>query len=161
MPLPPPSPRCRWAALALGALLAACAGAPPRPAKTAEPGVVSVTTADPAQFSEARDNPRETAGERRAWVDALSGYLSERAADALAPGQRLEVRIADVRRAAPPGIELDYTLRAADGRVLREGRRHLHGSGPPTPPGAHAGDPLQHEKRLVDGWVEHDLAAAQ
>lgn len=173
----------RWGTLAACALLVACAGAPRyrAPGEPVEPGVVSVTTTDPGQFSEARSNPRETPHQRRAWVDALSGYLAERAASALAPDQRLEVRITDVRRAGGfepwrgpqgselrtvrdthvPRIDLEFTLRAVDGRVLREGQRQLRDSGFLMRPGAHASDPLLYEKRLVDDWVGREFGVAR
>jgi len=192
------------AALALAAVLSGCAGAPgarapsqdasasaSTPAGTRDgasmpprvrkgpppPGIVSVTTADPAGFSDARNGPREPDRARRAWVDALCMHLSERAAAALPEGQTLEVRLVDVQRAGgfepargpqagqvrvvrdiyPPRIVLEFKRLAANGTVLQSGRREL--SDPAfMERGARGGaDPLRYEKGLIDDWVRREF----
>ena len=55
----------------------------------AQPGAVSVTFAEPLQFGDTRNAPRETDKARRAWLDALALHLAERAAQRLPEGQRL------------------------------------------------------------------------
>ncbi|RYF27148.1 MAG: DUF3016 domain-containing protein [Comamonadaceae bacterium] len=142
------------------------------------PGIVSVTYADPARFSDARSAPRESAQARQAWLNALSLHLADQAAPRLPEGQRLTVHITDVQRAGgfepwrgpqagdvrivrdiyPPRIDLEFKLLAADGRVLREGRRQLRDGAFLMRPGGSPTDPLRHEKALVDDWVRMEFA---
>ena len=162
-------------------LMAGCAATAPdraAPAGSAPPGAVSVTYADPTGFGEARNAPRETDKARRAWLDALALHLAERAAPRLGEGQRLEVQITDVQRAGgfepwrgpqagdvrivrdiyPPRIDLRFKLIGADGSTLREGPRQLRDSAFLMRPGARSSDPLQHEKALLDDWVDKEFA---
>lgn len=192
-PTHPPAAACAgrrtrfrlWPAAAAAAalLLGACAQPPavPAAASTSMPassatalgpapsqggipaGIVSITYADPAKMSDARTSPRESAKARRAWLDALCLYLADRAAPLLAPGQLLDVRLADVQRAGragPPRIDLEFTLRTDSGRVLRQGRRQL-GDAPPAPEPAPArpaaADPLGAEKALLDAWLRREF----
>jgi len=156
-------------------------GVAPSPTRTKQegvpPGIVSVTYADPQRMSDARQSPRESERARRAWLDALSLYLADRAAPLLAPDQRLDVRLTDIQRAGafepgrggnaadvrivrdiyPPRIDLDFTLRTDQGRVLRQGRRQLRDAmfmarGTPS-----AQDPLRYEKGLIDDWLTTEL----
>jgi hypothetical protein len=149
------------------------------------PGIVSVTYADPSRFSEALANPQESAKTRQAWLDALCIDLSDRAAAALAPGQRLEVRLTDVRRAArvtPPAgaplgaangeartprsgdaplIELDFRLLAADGSVARQGHRQLRDTGAMARMPGSAGNAVRDEKALAADWVAKEFGPAR
>lgn len=188
------------AALALAAVLSGCAGTPgsrapsqdasaapvaqggaPVPPRVRKgpppPGIVSVTTADPAGFSDARNGPRESDRARRAWVDALCMYLSERAAAALPEGQTLDVRLVDVQRAGgfepgrgpqagqvrvvrdiyPPRIVLEFKRLAADGTVLQSGRRELSDPAFMERRARGAADPLRYEKGLIDDWVRKEF----
>ena len=162
-------------------LMAGCAATAPdraAPAGSAPPGAVSVTYADPTGFGEARNAPRETDKARRAWLDALALHLAERAAPRLGEGQRLEVQITDVQRAGgfepwrgpqagdvrivrdiyPPRIDLRFKLIGADGSTLREGPRQLRDGAFLMRPGARSSDLLQHEKMLLDDWVDKEFA---
>lgn len=141
------------------------------------PGIVSVTFADPAGFDRDRTGGPETAKARRAWVDALSQYLAERAAPRLPQGQRLEVHLTDVQRAGnvepwrgprgadvrivrdiyPPRIDLRFKLLDADGRTLREGSRQLRDTTFMMRPDLHPNDPLRHEKTLLDDWLREEF----
>ncbi|WP_019703900.1 DUF3016 domain-containing protein [Paracidovorax oryzae] len=197
-----PGPGRASAALALACLLAGCAGAPggaPAPAQDAAavparrdgaaapsrakgsppPGIVSVTYADPAGFSDVRRGAHESEQARRAWVDALCLYLSETAAAALPEGQRLEVRITDVQRAGgfepwrgpqagqvrivrdihPPRIVLEFQRLAADGSVLQSGRRELRDPAFMERAARGGTDPLRYEKGLIDDWVRQEFGA--
>lgn len=166
----------RWALLLATALLAACAA--PRPTG-APPGAVSVSWSDPAQFAEARENHRDTPATREAWLSALSRHLAEKAAAVLPRDEKLEVRITDVKRAGglepwrgpqasdvrivrdiyPPRITLEFKQLAADGRVLKEGRRELRDAAFLTRPALDPSDPLNHEKQLLDDWVRKEFGA--
>lgn len=173
LPLP-----VRWllAAIAL-AVAAGCAQPPPR--QPAPAGAVSVTHADPAGFAEAREQtPHESPAARRAWLDALCQHLAERVAEALPEGERAELHITDLRRAGafepwrggsagavrvvrdlyPPRIDLEYRRLAADGRVLAQGRGTLRDSAFLMRPDRYPGDPLRHEKTLIDDWVAREFA---
>ncbi len=141
------------------------------------PGIVSVTYTDPTRFSEARENPRESAKARHLWLDELSLHLSERAAAVLATGQRLEVQLTDVRRAGgyepwrgpqagdvrilrdiyPPRVDLDFKLLATDGSVLRQGKRQLRDLDFMSRSSRNTSDPLRYEKTLVDDWVAREF----
>ena len=136
-------------------------GADRRPADARQrqvpPGIVSVVHADPAGFSEARLRPQESPKARQAWLDELSIALSERAAAALAPGQRLEVKITDVRRAEPPSVELDFRLLADDGRVLRQGHRQLRATDADARAARPGAEPPRPEKALTREWVDREF----
>lgn len=180
----------RLPAVAVGiALLAACAAMPRAGLVTAPEaaralpvqGPVQVGWDDPAGFSELRlsGNPAQAA--RGDWVRALAEHLRHGASRRLAPGQRLDVHILDIRRAglyepwrdpraqdirilrdnAPPRLRLRFALYDADGRTLAAGERalvdpaflsrpHLRGDG----------DPLRHEKTMLDHWLERELRPA-
>lgn len=169
------APPWRWALLIAAALLAACAT--PHPTG-APPGAVSVSWSDPARFTEARDNPRDTPAAREAWVGALAGHLAEKAAAVLPPDQKLEVRITDIRRAGgfepwrgppagdvrivrdlhPPRIALEFRQLGDGGRVVKEGRRALRDPGFLMRSAMYSGDPLNHEKQLIDDWVRTEFS---
>jgi len=156
-------------------LLAAGCAHPPGPAGApvgeAPPGMVSVTVDEGAGSAAAR--PRASGEDR--WLDVLANHLAERAAALLPRDQRLEVRLERVRRAGreddgarvrqvgelhPPRIDLSFTLRSADGRVLREGRRELRNPAFQLRGTRYGGDPLRYEKALIDDWLAREFAAA-
>ncbi|KAF1045211.1 DUF3016 domain-containing protein [Xylophilus sp.] len=176
------------AALACAALLAACAplsgpsGAAAAPPPEVADGPVRVGFGDPAAFAEARESPRELPGRRNEWLRNLQQHLAHEATRHLAAGQQLDVTITDIRRAgsyepwrAPqaedvrivkdiyaPRIDLEFTLRAADGSVLRTGARALRDpmflSRINRYPGS---DPLRYEKTLIDDWLASEFRAAR
>ena len=178
----------RWIIPLVASVLVACAGPAPstRESVAAQqrtgvpPGIVSVTYADPASFSDARTAPRESEAARRAWLDALSEHLSERAAAALPAGQRLEVQLTDVRRAGstepwqgpqagqlrivrdiyPPRIDLEFKRMAPDGTVLQATRRQLRDTAFMMRPSPYPDDPLRFEKSLLDDWVRKEFGGA-
>lgn len=191
----PAARRSRWLVLAAACALAACAnpfaGRPmDMPTRTGvAAGTVSVTYENQAPgrprpartegstAGAARTGRLDTESARRAWLDALSGHLSERAAAALPTGQTLQVHLADVQRAggtAPgrslqsseldaardadaPRIDLRFERRAADGKVLQSASRQLREAGWSALRGRDADDPLAREKRLVDDWVAREF----
>lgn len=179
----PVASRLRWLILAAACLLAACAapwsGGPLDRQERAgvAAGTVSVTYGEPAGFSDAREGAHESANARRAWLDALSEHLSERAAAALPTGQRLEVHLTDVKRAGgfepwrgpqaahlrvvrdtyPPRIDLQFKRLAADGSVLQTGTRQLRDPSFLMRPNRYANDSLRFEKGLVDDWVAQEF----
>lgn len=177
------------AALAMAAIGLAFAGPvladsvtdPDRP-RSVEAGPVTVSWTDPAGFSEIRYSRNRFEAVRGDWVRDIARHIASRATRVLEPGDRLQVGITDIERAGefepghggsdrvrivrdlyPPHIDLSWELRDASGTVVSSGERRLRDLGflhrqAGTVTG---GDPLRHEKRLVEAWVREDLARGQ
>jgi hypothetical protein len=140
-------------------------------------GPVSVSWTDPALFSDIRNSPNKWESERGTWVHDLAEYLRKQTAKDLQPGQTLEVRITDIRRAGqyepwhgpstdhirimkdvyPPRMTFDFTLRDADGRVLEQGQRKLTDLGYLTGARPLDHDSLRFEKRMIDQWSHREF----
>lgn len=173
-------------AAGLGAGTGAYAGprtvtAPDAPRALEVQGPVQVNWTDPSQFTEIRSSHNRWESERGNWVEGLATHLRKRAEQQLAPGQTLEVKFTDIKRAGdyepwhgprltdvrvmrdiyPPRITLQYTLKAADGSVLAEGERKLSDTGylMNTGPASNT-DPLRYEKQMLDDWLRRDLKPA-
>ncbi|MBS0440682.1 MAG: DUF3016 domain-containing protein [Proteobacteria bacterium] len=124
-----------------------------------------------------------TAAQREGRLEALAEHLRTLGAQRLPAGQRLEVELIDLDltgtvriarhalgevrvvngRADGPHIELAYTLRDAGGAALASGRETLYDAGLPRLGelrDASGGDPLRHEKTLLDHWFEARFGAA-
>ena len=164
--------------LATGPALAARVTDPDVGLSLADSGPVAVSWTTPADFTEIRYSRNRFEAVRGDWVRDLARHVADRAGRALRPGERLEVRITDIDRAGdyepsgyrlgdvrvvrdlyPPRIELQFTWRNASGTVLAEGTRRLADPGFLTSSVgmARRNDALQHEKRLIDGWVRDEL----
>ena len=172
------------AALACALALAGPAGAtnvtdPDYPRSLDTEGPVAVSWTDPAEFTELRHSRNRFEARRGDWVRSLARHLAKRAARELAPGERLEVEITDIKRAGefewstgrsdhvrvvrdiyPPRIDLRFTRLDAEGNVVDSGERQLTDLGFLSRAGGSVGmdDPLRHEKRLVDDWIRSDIA---
>jgi hypothetical protein len=174
--------------LLLAVLLAGHAQARPQvvtdpqlPRALAAEGPVAVAWTDPAAFSELRYSRNRFDAERGDWVRQIARHLRTSAAARLQPGEQLDVVITDIDRAGdyepsgyrlgdvrvvrdlyPPRIELQFTWRDASGAVLADGTRRLADLGFLTSAVgmARRNDALQHEKRLIDGWVRDELRHA-
>lgn len=168
--------RMRIPLLCAGLLLAGAALAAPQDARALPAdGPVSVSWNDPAGFTEVRASLDRAEALKGDWVRELATYLRQEAADRLPAGERLEVRIEDVRRAgdyvthrAPtriasplsaPEIRLHYVRTDASGAVLAEGERTLKDLNYLAGPATRDRDPLRYEKRLIDRWLR-DLPSA-
>ncbi len=164
--------------LALSAQAGSNVTDPALPRSLPAEGPVSVSWGDPAQFSELRFSGNRWEAARGDWVHQLAEYTRTSAARQLAPGEKLEINIADITRAGryepwlgpqldhvrmirdryPPRMTLTYTLYDANGRVLAQNERKLSdlgflmGSSPLS-----QADPLRYEKRMIDDWVRRDL----
>lgn len=166
----------RIAAFLAGVLVAAGAIA----ADKAAAPTVEVTWTNPADMSDAKTTPAGTGIGRptpKEWLGELAKQLKWRAASVLAPGQTLDVKFTDVQRAGiyepwrgpqwddirvikaqyPPRIDLTFTLRDADGRIVREGERKLRDPAFLQRSAPNHTDALRYEKRLLDDWVRKEF----
>lgn len=123
-----------------------------------------------------------TATDRERRLAALAAHLRSLGENRLAPDRRLNVELVDLDltgivrpsgrtggerrvvtgRADGPHIELRYTLSDAS-QELASGRETLFDAGLPRLGGARdsdGGDPLRHEKSLLDHWFEARIASA-
>jgi len=167
----------------LGAALAFSAQAgdvtdPKLPRSLPAEGPVSVSWADPAEFSDLKFSGNRWEAVQGDWVRQLAEYARSSAAKRLAPGEKLEIDIVDITRAGryepwlgpqydhvrmvrdryPPRMTLSYTLYGADGQVLAQNQRKLADMGflmGASP--VNDSDPLRYEKRMIDDWVRRDI----
>lgn len=158
--------------LSLGLLMAAAtAWAVTDPAASA----VHVRYAHPESFTEARQTPPGERQDARSYLAPLKHYIQHRASRVLQPGQQLSIVVTDVDRAGqyeplfgaqngwmrvirgtyPPRIDLHFTLRNAQGTVVKQGTRKLLDLGFMDTISATDTDPLRYEKALVDRWLRH------
>lgn len=136
---------------------------------------VDVTFDNPAGFTDVGNRRLPADGVRDAYLADLRKHLIGQAAKVLPPSQALQVVVTDVdmagmffmrddvrivRDVTPPRIALRFTLRDAEGRTIRDGERLL------TDPmflwgvSLHSSDPLRHERRLLDQWVQREFRQA-
>ena len=137
------------------------------------PGNVHVHYKDPQHFTEAKRSFGMHLIDADDYLKPLKDYIVQRASRILAPGQRLDIEVTDVKRAGeyepwrgprfedvrvikdiyPPRIDLDFTLYGADGKVLREGHRKLRDAAFLSRSFATDQDSLRYEKSLIDLWL--------
>lgn len=146
-------------------------------------GPVQVRWTDPAKFTELRNSSNRWEAERGNWVYDLALYIRTTAAKRLAPGQTLDVTITDIKRAGdyepqhgpraqdirimkdiyPPRMTLDYVLKDAQGKVLKQGtgEKLIDMAYLSTGVGLRSdSDPLRYEKRMLDNWLRKVLPTA-
>ena len=146
-----------------------------------ETGPVSVSWSDPTTFAEIRQSGNQWAASEGDWLQDLARHMRKRAEQRLAPGDRLELTIIDIKRAGqyepwvrhdmqnvrivrdmyPPRMTVAFRLHDATGAVVDEGERKL--SDPAfllnvSP--INVTDPLRYEKRMVDAWLRRELDVA-
>ncbi|KGI76740.1 DUF3016 domain-containing protein [Oleiagrimonas soli] len=167
----------------LALLLMTLAFALPAPAALAQTDTggpaVQVRYDDPAHFSEARITPPSERLGADDYLQPLKRYIEQRAARMLQPGQRLSIVITDIKRAGsyeprmgaagtwirvirrtyPPRIDLHFTLRDAQGAVLREGKRTLTSPNFMSSVSPTDTDNLRYEKALIDRWLRRGESA--
>lgn len=162
-----------------GLFLCASLGSVAAYAASAAPGApvnlgnVEVSYSNPGKFTEMDRNPNE----RMDWLDQLSAYVAKRASSSLPAGQKLSVTITDVQLAGiyepwrrgslaqtrivrdttPPRVDLSFKLESATGAVIKEGERNLRDIAFLSRTTYHRGEPLAHEKNLIDAWVTKEL----
>lgn len=145
-------------------------------------GRVTVTMVNPDQFTEVKQNGNRGDVRDGSWLERLRKYVVAEAGKRLPPGDTLDVRITDIKRAGdfepwhgpqlqdvrfmkdvyPPRIDLSYTLKGADGSVIGEGDKALRDPGfMNRGVRRSADDPLRYEKRLIDDWLADILPRAK
>ncbi|HZX71822.1 MAG TPA: DUF3016 domain-containing protein [Rhodanobacter sp.] len=164
-------------AAGLGPALSAmpAAGQAPVAATPASEARVSVTYANPDEFSEARQFGQQDRFNNADYLTPLKAYMIKRGTRMLPPGDRLEVTITDIKLAGayepwqganlryvrfmkdvyPPRINLTFKLLDSDGNVQREGSRKLSDLGYLQSGVTRATDTdsLRYDKALIDSWL--------
>ena len=152
------------------ALLAACA---PMPAAT--PDQVRVEYVHPEAFTDVGSRYLRADSDREVLLAELRAHLARRASALIPAGQTLSVSITDVdmaggfepvgrdgyrrvvRNVYPARIDLRFTLAAADGSIVKQGKRELRDSMFLDGRALYRDDPLRYEKALLDRWLEHEF----
>ena len=147
-----------------------------------ESGPVNVTWDDPMTFSEIRESNNRWASTDGNWLEELAKFMRTRAQPYLAPGERLDLTIIDVKRAGrfspgrgpdlgeirivteryPPRMTVHFRRYGANGAILAEGERKLTDQAfllNASP--INSTDPLRYEKRMVDTWLRRELGPAK
>lgn len=145
--------------------------------KPSTPLRASVSWTDPGEFDEVKDSHGRGMIKSGVWLAELKKHLERRATRVLPEGQQLEVTFTDIKLAGqfepwrgpqfddvrivkdiyPPRIDLRFTLKSADGRVIEEGERTLRDLGFLTRSIANTSDTLRYEKRMLDEWLNRDF----
>jgi ABC-type oligopeptide transport system substrate-binding subunit len=158
------------AGLALSASLASQASA----ATSKTPDNVTVTFQDPDHFTDARDS--RTNQTSMATLDELRDYVQQTAAPLLAAGSKLSVTFIDLDLAGQlrpdkdnirvmtditfPRAQIKFQLLGADGKVVKEGERHLTDVNYLQSVRVQGrSDPLFHDKQLLKDWLETEFKA--
>ncbi len=144
-------------------------------------GPVNVQWNDPATFAELTQSGNRWEASEGDWLQDLAQYMRKRAQPLLAPGERLDLTIVDIKRAGqyepwhgvqmqnvriirdhyPPRMTVQFQRHDASGTIIAEGERKLTDQAFLL----HAGpinqtDPLRYEKRMVDAWLRSELGTA-
>lgn len=157
--------------------------APDAPRALESDGPVSVEWTDPSQFTEIRSSRNRWEARRGNWVHDLAEHLSEGAQARLAEGERMDVRITDIRRAGDyeparsvnmdhvrvmrdiywPRMTLEFSHFDAAGNLIDQGERTL--SDPSylssLPRAGRSNDSLRYEKAMIDRWLRQELGQTQ
>ncbi|QSX74635.1 DUF3016 domain-containing protein [Lysobacter arenosi] len=155
---------------------------PDAPRALPEQGPVSVRWEDPSTFSDLRHSGNRYEARRGNWVEELAEHMRKSGEKRLAPGQRLDIDILDIRRAGmyepwhgpdlddtriirdiyPPRMTVSFRYTDADGRVLSQGERKLSDNGfmvGASP--VNNNDILRYEKSMIDSWLTREIGAPQ
>ncbi len=162
----------RFGNLALALLLTAAGMAPVAAAP------VEVAFVQSARFTDVGYDDTPTDRQRDALLAQLGQYLERQAARYVPDGGKLAISITDVDMAGgfepwrrpglagarivkdlyPPRITLDFKLTRAGGNIIGESRRQLTDPLFMTYAGGVRDDPLRHEKKLLDDWLEREFS---
>jgi Protein of unknown function (DUF3016) len=138
---------------------------------------VSVVFVDPERFTDVKDAAMSSDRGTRAILDDLARFVRERGERELPPGLTLEVRVTDVDLAGEfepwrgpqfervrfmreihwPRIDLEFRVKDAEGRVVRDGKRSLADPNYLTRSLRVSDDRLRYEKDLLAEWLRQEL----
>jgi len=143
---------------------------------------VNVSWTNPDDFGDSKLYPGSGLGRTtpEEWLGQLAKSVKSRADRTLPPGEELDVTFTDVTRAGiyepwrgpqwddvriikdayPPRIDLSFTLRGSDGRIIKEGTRKLRDPGFLQRGTWNETDPLRFEKRMLDDWLRKEFSAS-
>jgi PBP1b-binding outer membrane lipoprotein LpoB len=134
---------------------------------------ITVNFQDPDKFTDVRD--RSSGPASQYYLDELSKYLKENAAQRLTAGQKLTVTFIDIDLAGDimpgrtddvrtvkaiyiPRMHLRFQLTDASGAVISEGERRLSDLNfqqSITP--INQSDPLRYDKQLLADWISREF----
>jgi hypothetical protein len=138
---------------------------------------VTVTFVAPEKFTDIKDGWMQSDRPGDQVLGELKAEFESNAQRRVAEDQHLEIRVTDVDLAGdfepwrgfefghirilkdiyPPRIELEFRLLGADGRVLREGRRHLQDPGYLLMTVLPTHDALRYDKELIRSWMREEF----
>lgn len=162
-------------AAALLGLLSACQTAPETTA--AKRPTVIVKFDKPEDFADFKDSIMSTPKGIEHYEDIFTTAIQRRAAKVLPADRTLEITFTDVDLAGDylpsmplgrdirviknlyfPRCDLHFTLKDAEGKVLKEGDRHLKDFDFLYRVGINRGDELYYDTKLLDEWLESEFA---
>jgi hypothetical protein len=159
-------------------MLVALAGAGAAPAAEQPASRISVVFVDPKRFTDVKDAAKSSDAGIRAILEDLERFVRESGERYLPAGLALEIRVTDIdlagdfepwrgpqfervrfmRESYWPRIDLEFRLKDAEGRVVREGRRSLSDPLYLTRSVRVADDRLRYEKDLLTEWFRREIA---
>jgi hypothetical protein len=146
-------------------------------AKPATPVIVNFIAPD--KFTDVRDEMNSDRG--RDWLlGEIKTNIETVARDYVAPGQTLEITITDIDLAGdfepwrgmefdhirimkdiyPPRMDLEFKLVGADGKVIKEGKRHLQDLAYLMNVVLPTSDSLRYDKEMVRSWIRGEFKRA-
>jgi len=162
-------------AAALLGLLSACQTTPETP--VTNPPKIVVKFTNPEDFTDFKDGFASSPKGIEHYEDIFRTAIERRAAKVLPPGSSLEITFTDVDLAGDylpsmpmgrdirvikniyfPHSDLRFVLKDADGKVLKEGERHLKDMDFLYRVGINRGDELFYDTKLLDEWIDSEFA---
>jgi hypothetical protein len=162
-------------AAALCGLFSACQTTPEKPVANAPKIVVNFTK--PEDFTDFKDGFATSPKGIEHYEDIFTTAIQHRAAKLIPPGSTLEITFTDIDLAGDylpsmpmgrdirvikslyfPRSDLRFVLKDADGKVLKEGERHLKDMDFLYRVGINRGDELYYDTKLLDDWLDSEFA---
>jgi len=136
-----------------------------------------VIFASPEKYSDIRDAYTSSQMGEKAILDQIRDYIVLKAQTVVPAGEKLTVTFTDIDLAGdfepwrngqamdirivkdiyPPRMDLEFKLTAADGRVIKEGKRQLRDLAFMGKITNNPRDNLRYEKNLLDDWLKNDF----
>src|SRR5580704_11045367 len=162
----------------LFAVFGLASGGALRAADTTPAPRVDVVYVDPEKFTDVTDSFNSPDKGRDEHLSDLKEHIEKRANKYIPAGQHLALRITDVKMAGnfepwrgprfddiriikdiyPPRINLEFKLTDANGKILKEGKRHLTDINFLSTINMYfPDDTLRYEKQLLDDWFRNEM----